>query len=103
MTSIINADTFEASANQPGHGYWTEGSVEVSLHGETRRVPAHKNGETITAYGLTGRYQTGTKAWPASVDRVIDPRNGKPWDRVNFGRDERTGRCRKTSMVFFKD
>lgn len=104
MPSAINPDTFETAADQPAHGYWIEGTVEFTLRGEARRVKASKSGEAITAWGLTGRYETGTKAWPATVERVQDPRTGRWWDRVNFGRDERSGRCRKVlNQVFFKN
>jgi hypothetical protein len=103
MTSCIAHETFQTAAEQPEHGFWVEGTVEVTLQGKTRRVKAHKTGDEIRAYGLTGRYETGTKAWPANVTRVIDPSTGKPWDRVVFGRDERSGRCNKASNVFFKD
>jgi len=101
MASIINPDTFAPAAEQPGHGYWVAGTVEVTIGRETRRVAASIRDNEITAKGLTGRYQTGAKAWPATVTRVIDPSNGRPWDRVQFGRDERANRCKKTSMVFF--
>jgi hypothetical protein len=101
MTSIINADTFEASSEQPDHGYWVNGTVEVTLRGKTARVNAHKRGHEITAFGMTGRYATGTKAWPASATRVIDPSTNTPWDRVSFGRDDRSSRFNKTSALSF--
>lgn len=103
MTSIINAETFTASAEQPSHDYWIEGTVEVTLRGQTRRVRATKSkrdGE-ITAHGMTGRYQTGTKDWPASVTQRIDPRTGKAWDSVHFGRDDRAAKFQKTSAINF--
>lgn len=103
MTSCINPDTFVRGEVQPDHGFWIDGTVEVTLHRETRRVTAKMGNEQITAYGLTGRYETGSKAWPARVTRVVDPTTNKPWDRIQFGRDERTGRCKKTSMIFFRD
>lgn len=103
MTSIIDIATFAAAAEQPEHGYWVEGTVNVTLRGETRTVRAHKSDSTgeITAYGLTGRYQTGTKAWPASVTQRIDPRTGKPWDSVHFGRDDRCGKFKKVNSLHF--
>lgn len=103
MTSIIAPATFEAAAEQPEHGFWIEGTVEVTLRGETRRVPAQLRGEKITARGLTGRYETGTKAWPATAEHVIDPRTGKAWDRIDFGRDDRSGKFNKVNNVFFAD
>lgn len=102
MTSIIDPTTFVAHATQPTHGYWVEGTVEVTLGRETRRVEAiRKNEDQITAYGLTGRYQTGTKAWPARATRVIDPKTNRPGDRIEFGNDDRSGRCKKTNQIFF--
>lgn len=101
MTSIIDPTTFIASETQPTHGYWVEGTVEVTLGRETRRVDAMKRDAGITAFGLTGRYQTGSKAWPARATRVIDPSTGRPWDRIEFGNDDRSGRCKKTNQIFF--
>lgn len=103
MTSIINAATFTANATQPDHGYWVEGTVEVTLRGETRTVRANKSNldGKITAYGMTGRYQSGTKAWPASVQQRIDPRTNKTWDFVSFGRDDRAAKFQKTNALHF--
>lgn len=103
MTSIINETSFIASNEQPEHGFWVEGTVEVTLRGETRRVRAKRRNDEITAYGMTGRYQTGTKAWPAAATRVVDPRTGRPWDRIRFGRDDRSGKFNKVNCVFFAD
>ena len=104
MTSIINAATFTASAEQPDEGYsWIEGTVEVTLRNETRTVSAEKCNRygRITAYGMTGRYQTGTKAWPATVMQMVDPRTGKLWDFVSFGRDDRASKFQKLNGLHF--
>ena len=100
--SIINSSTFVASADQPEHGYWVSGTVEVTLRNETRRVEANKKstGE-ITAFGMTGRYVTGTKAWSASVTQHINSDSGQSWDCVFFGRDDRTTKFRKANMLSF--
>lgn len=101
--SIINAASFTAAAEQPEHGYWIDGVVEVTLRNETRTVCAKKSTSdgTISAYGMTGRYQTGTKAWPASVQQRIDPRTNKTWDFISFGRDDRSGKFQKASALHF--
>lgn len=101
--TIIAAASFITATEQPEHGYWIEGTVEVTLRNETRTVRATKSTRDgfITAYGMTGRYQTGTKAWPASVQQRIDPRTNKPWDCVSFGRDDRSGKFQKTSALHF--
>lgn len=102
MTSIINPQTFEVAAEQPEHGYWIAGTVEVTLGKETRRVEATKANDQITAFGMTGRYETGKRAWPARATRVIDPTTGRAWDRVQFGRDDRAGgRFNKTNALSF--
>jgi hypothetical protein len=103
MASIINSATFISSAKQPDHNYWIEGTVEVTLRNETRTVRAIKSNrdDSITAYGMTGRYQTGTKAWPANVRQCIDPRTKKLWDHVSFGRDDRAAKFQKTNALHF--
>lgn len=104
MASIIAPETFVQTG--PDAEYYVKGTVTVTLRGETRTVEAIRSVSSgqITAYGFTGRYETGSKAWPASVTYVVDPKTNKPWDRVEFGRDERQGRCRKViGMVWFKD
>lgn len=102
-SSIINAATFAATEEQPDHGFWIAGNVEVTLRGETRTVRAKKSTRdgAITAYGMTGRYQTGAKAWPASVQQRIDPRTNKPWDSISFGRDDRSGKFHKINALHF--
>ena len=101
MASIINAATFAPVADQPEHGYWVEGTVEVTLRGETRTVRATQSRGEVTAFGMTGRYQTGTKAWPATVTQKIDPRTNRPWDSVQFGRDDRAAKFQKTNSLHF--
>lgn len=101
--TIVNHLTFiDAPAeDQPSHNYWIEGTVEVTICGKTRRVKAHRSGDTITAFELSGRYMTGNKAWPASVQQRIDPKTGKRWDSASFGRDDRSGRFNKMNAIFF--
>ncbi len=103
MTSIINTATFTASAEQPDHDFWTEGTVEVTLRNETRTVRATKCNRdgSITARGMTGRYQTGSKAWPATVTQRLDPRTDKLWDSVYFGRDDRASKFQKLNGLHF--
>ena len=98
--SIINANSFTPNATQQ-YKTITEGTVEVTLHNETRRVEATKQNGQLTAYGMTGRYQTGGKAWPASVTQKVDPTTNKIWDSVSFGRDDRHGKFQKTSSLHF--
>jgi len=100
--TIINTTTFVPAAKQPDHGLWIEGTVNVTLRGETRRVKAHQlaNGN-VRAYGMTGRYQAGTKAWSASVEQRTDPRTGKVWDLIEFGRDDRAAKFQKINGLHF--
>lgn len=102
MTSIIKADTFQESDEKLDHDYFVKGTVEVTLRNETKTVPAIKgtNDGSITAYGMTGRYVTGTKAWPANVTQRKTP-EGKIWDSVTFGRDDRSGKFNKTNALSF--
>jgi len=103
MASIINAPSFKAAAEQPDHNFWVEGTAEVTLRNETRRVRATKCTRTgfVKAFGMTGRYNTGTVAWPASVEQRIDPRTNQPWDHIQFGRDDRAAKFQKTSALYF--
>jgi hypothetical protein len=96
---IINAETFIADEVQTRS--WKTGTVECSLGRETKRLPASIIGEMLTAHGFTAKYYTGKKLWPASVTSRIDQRTGKRWESVDFGRDERSGRCRKVQHVWF--
>jgi len=102
MTSIINAATFIPADEQPEDMSWVVGVVDVTLRGETRTVRAwqEKDG-MIVAFGMTGRYQTGTKAWAATVSQRTDPRTGKVWDDVSFGRDDRSTKFQKTNSLSF--
>jgi len=99
--SIIKNETFIANETQPEHGFWIDGTVEVTLGKETRRVKAFIKGNVVTAFGMTGRYATGTKAWAASVAQRIDPTTGKVWDSVNFGRDDRSAKFCKVNGLSF--
>jgi hypothetical protein len=104
MTSIINLNSFEKTGDDT---YWENGTVEVTLRGKTKRVPARRwtmNGkDEITAHGMTGRYQTGTVNWPASVTAVTDPRTGEVWDRIMFGRDDRASKFQKRNALSFDE
>lgn len=74
------------------------GSVEVTLWGETRRVPALLRSDgRIMARGMVGRYVTGQKSWPAFAEASAD---GKTVS-VNFGRDDRSGRFNKANCLHF--
>ena len=77
------------------------GTVEITLGRETRRVPCMVCNGLIETYGwmtgITGRYLTGTKAWPCTISQQNV--NGKIVEVVNFGRDDRCGQ-RKTSISF---
>jgi hypothetical protein len=101
MTNIINISTFEYTGSS---ARGDEGTVEVTLRHDTRRVPASRslsNPEQITAYGMTGRYQTGSKAWNATVTSRRDPTTGKLWDSIRFGRDDRASKFQKASALSF--
>lgn len=76
------------------------GTVDVRLRGTTKRVKAlfmTKYG-WIIAYGIIGRYQTGSKAWPASIRSNPDGR-----EDVNFGRDDRHPKFRKENAIWFAE
>ena len=92
---IINAASFVESSESP----YLNGTVEATVNGKTRRVPAHqKNGE-ITAYRIAGKYQTGTKVWSCHV--TLDIKTGR--ERFGGGFDNRATRSRIQSLVGFMD
>ena len=46
---------------------FTLGTVEVTLMGKTKRVRSSKDNNSIEAYDIAGRYQTGTKVWSGTL------------------------------------
>lgn len=103
---IINIATFveTETTDERLAKYFAEGTVEITVQRETRRVHAiraHSDG-TVTAYGISGRYVSGAKAWPAQVSNRPGKDGGR-WETVNFGRDDRSARFNKANMIFFAD
>jgi hypothetical protein len=91
---MINAASFriEDFGNRVAYG-----TVEVTLGRETRRVRALSFGDGyIVAYGITGRYRTGMKAWPGSI--TLQP--GFKNEHVSFGFDSRSGKHHKATISF---
>lgn len=82
-------------------------TVEVTIRKETRRLKCKKydlgeGREMVCIYGTAGRYSTGTKDWPATLEPRIDPRDGKQWINARFGFDSRSGKHSQRPTVFFK-
>lgn len=90
---IIQAATFKVTQESNG---FVEGTVQVVLGRETKEVTAFKLGGRIFAKGFGGRYQTGSKVWPATV--ILDVTTGSEY--ANFGRDDRSGRFNKLAGIF---
>jgi hypothetical protein len=107
MKTCINPDTyivdpdFVPSEVEAKYG-WTKGTVEVTLRNETRRLPASKTGDYLTARGLGGRYQTGTKVWDAFITLHTGGRL-EGLETYDFGRDDRAPQFKKLNGIFFKD
>lgn len=110
MAKVINFETFTPNkeAEVKSWGSMQEGTVVVALGNETRTVKAikwhSKHDEideiSIIAYGFSGRYQTGSKAWPAYVTQYITgARAGR--EQADFGRDDRHPKFNKMSGIFF--
>ena len=74
-------------------------TVEVTLHGKTKRVPARANYKYgwLTVSGMYGCYRTATTKWPATI--MVDHRG----EFVNFGRDDRSGRFNKAKAIWFNE
>ena len=96
---IINTATFEIEAIEPLRSgiVLEKGSVEITLARETRRVPAHRIGSSLTAKGLVGRYQSGAKAWPAIICQDTE----RKIQYADFGRDDRCPKFKKLAGVSF--
>lgn len=97
---IINSFTFVATSSEPLPWDATQtrerGTVEATLGRETRTVEAvrYECGR-IVSWAFTGRYRTGTKAWPATVRIDFDGR-----ETVWYGKDHHSNRCHKTGISF---
>jgi hypothetical protein len=99
---IIDRNTFQPSNETPRVEGDILGTVEVTIRRETRRLPATlvpKHG-WIIARGMTGRYHTATKAWPASVINRLQP-DGSVVEYANFGRDDNHPKFRKENCIHF--
>lgn len=77
------------------------GTVEVTIGRDTKRVECIRDEKTglITAYGVNGKYKTGGKVWAASISQAIQ--DGKIFERVRFGRDDRALKFKKENCIFF--
>lgn len=96
MTKLVNPATFIETAQGQ---FFNEGTVEVTIHGKTRRVSAVRNDREITAYGIAVKYQTGTKVWAGRVSHFLDTGN----ERMAGGFDNRATNSRIQSIVGFWD
>jgi len=105
--SILNIETFEVTSIEHDEvlGKIEHGTIEATLRRETRQVPASRYQDgTISATGMTGRYRTGTKAWPAVVEyRSFGQVNPKWGESVWFGRDDRADGFQKTHGLSFSN
>jgi hypothetical protein len=99
---IINRTSFQPTNEAPKAEGDILGTVEVTLNGETRRVPAvsvPKYG-WIIARGMIGRYHTASKVWPANVLSQVRA-DGSIAERANFGRDDNHPKFRKENCLWF--
>lgn len=101
MDRIIDTESFipQGEPETFSHGVRQRGTVEITLRGETRRVEAYlwDDGQLI-ARGIVGKYQTGTKLWPAYVSVYLN-REGET-ERVRFGRYDNHPKFRKNAIWF---
>lgn len=97
---IIDRNTFICtSTNTAGN---QSGTVEATLNGETRRLPAIwlADCNNLIVRGFIGRYRTSAKNWPASI--VCQPcPNGSFREVVCFGRDDRSTKFNKANAISF--
>lgn len=96
---MINPETFTAKPEQTSASF-IDGTVEVTIGRETRRVPALKTSRGITAYRIGVRYRTGAKVWSGRVERFAD--TGK--EQVTGGFDNRVTNSKIAYVTgFFED
>jgi hypothetical protein len=94
---FINRASFIATAAEDKDGV-VAGTVEVTIRNETRRIAAR----SIAARGwiitneITGRYQTGGKAWPG---HILSSEDGT--EKVHFGRYDNNPKFRKENAISF--
>jgi len=95
MQIQIDRDSFTPT----GVSQWgdEEGTVELTLGRETRRVRAVKHDKYgwLFAYGIEGRYNTGNKWWSGSVQSDAE---GKI--HVQFGRYDNHPKFNNTTVRF---
>ncbi len=93
--TIINVNSFVESSAVP----YFNGTVEATVNGKTRRVPACKDDREIRAYRIAGKYQTGTKVWSCHITH--DLKTGR--ESFGGGFENRATRSRIQSLVGFMD
>ena len=98
MTFKIDRNTFTATGEVTKFGVM--GTITVVFQGKEFTAVARKSDFRDTVYleGFTGRYQSGTKAWPATV-AFGNGSSEKP--SVDFGRDDRCGKFRKENLISY--
>ncbi len=88
----INIGSFVADAEQGEYATkygWTNGTVEVTFQGKTRRVCARKCSDNkFVAFDIASRYPTGSKVWRSAVH--FSP-EGKIF-HISAGVESRSGR-----------
>lgn len=89
-----------ATADEVGERYagLINCQVDVEFNDKIITVWGRRNDiyNTTEAYGFTGRYRTGNKAWPVSWD-ADDKRE---FDHVYFGNDSRAGTQHKSGISY---
>lgn len=98
MTFKIDRNTFTATGEVTEYGVM--GTINVVFKDKELKVVARKSDYRDTLYleGFTGRYQSGAKAWEATV-AFRDGSSEKPY--VDFGRDDRCGKFRKENLISY--
>lgn len=97
MTIKVEFDTFNATETQ---GDKEIGTVNITIGKMAVTVSAVRyidRPNDLWLKGFVGRYRTSPKAWRASVCMSRDGR-----EFVTFGRDDRSGRFNKMSMITYE-
>ena len=82
----------------------TESSVNVTINGVTKTLEKLEGQDATAKFsikGFTGRYQTGGKAWRATLSIREDMDTGENWVDADFGFESHSRKHNKVPTISF--